>query len=167
MPRKLECGRASPVFLVGADGNLVASANAIFVEDTWEIVQLGDATLNDNDKTITLPAGYQYHILSIQVDYTAVAGVDRQIQINFMNAAGAVFFQVRPNVVVPASTQYIYDIGPAMSDDTAVRDGNNVSVAMLTTMLMNAGERIRIFDNNAVSVNDDMIIMIRLGRKPV
>jgi hypothetical protein len=150
-------------------GNPVSAGNPVPVTtvaaDDWEILQNRNATADSNDKTFTLPLGYQYHILSIHVIYVAGAGADRQVQVDFRDSSNNVFFEIRPQVVVPASTTYIFSIGPSMADDFGIRDAEYVSVAMPPTMIMNAAENIRVYDNNAVLATDDMTVVIRYGRK--
>jgi len=149
------------------NGAPISNANPVPVTDAvdWAILQSRDVALNDNDKTFTLPLGYQYHILSIHVIFVAGAGADRQLQVEFRDNANNTFLEIRPQVVIPAASTYIYSVGPAMADDFGVRDANYVSVAMPTTMLMNAAENIRVYDNNNVLATDDMTVVIRYGRK--
>lgn len=151
------------------NGNPISNANPVPVTDAvdWEIIQVRDATANDNDKTFTLPLGYQYHILSIYVIFVAGAGADRQLQVDFRDSSNNIFFELRPQVVIPATTTYIYAIGPSMADDFGIRDAEYVSVAMPPTMIMNAAENIRVRDNNNVLATDDMTVVIRYGRKPL
>jgi hypothetical protein len=158
--RKILGGPLTPVTgFVDADlrvgGNDVGPGNPVPVTsvaaDDWEILTSRNTDLNDNDKTFSLPLGFQYHILSIHVEFIAGAGADRQLQVDFRDSSNNVFFEIRPQVVIPASTTYIYSIGPSMADDFGIRDAEYVSVAMPPTMIMNAAENIRVYDNKGES----------------
>jgi len=166
-PRTPIVGNVDAELQVG--GEDVSAINPVPVTavagDDWEIITIRNAGLNDNDKTISLPLGYQYHILSIHVIFVAGAGVDRQLQVDFRDATNATFFEIRPQVTIPATTTYIYSIGPSMADDFGIRDAEYVSVAMPPTMIMNAAENIRVYDNNNVLATDDMTVVVRYGRK--
>ena len=135
----------------------------------WDITLISDETADDSDKTITVPARYEYQILTIWIELTTTATVGaRQIEVQFRDAADDAFFGIIPGVTQAASLTYHYAIGPSLADHLGVRDAHYVMTPMPPTMFLEAGEDIRIFDNNAVAAAaDDMIVHVKVARRPV
>lgn len=125
-----------------------------------------EETLNDSDKTITVPAGQIYWIEWIWVELTTDATVGaRQLEVQFRDNAADVIGVIVPGVTQAASLTYNYMIGPALADHLGVRDGQYIMTPMPPTVFLTAEEDVRIFDNNVVSAaGDDMIIQMKVGR---
>jgi len=135
----------------------------------WDIVLISDEAVDDSDKTITVIARYEYQILSIWIELATDATVGaRQIEVQFRDAADDAWFGIIPGVTQAASLTYHYAIGPSLADHLGVRDAHYVMTPMPPTVFMEAGEDIRIWDNNAVAAaGDDMVVHVRVARRPV
>lgn len=145
----------------------VSPTNPIPVSDTWEIRTIPDEQGNDSDKVLTVPTGYEYQILWIWVELSsdAIAG-NRQLQIDFRDAANDVIGQIRVGVVQAANLTRYYMFGPALADHGAFRDGDYLMTPLPPTVFLPAGYDIRIWDNNAVSVaGDDMVVQMQIARR--
>jgi hypothetical protein len=178
----VDVGAANPVpvtqpnpDLLNANANMqvgdtdVGAANPVPVTDTWEVVTLSDEGANDSDKEIAVPAGYEYQVLWIWVEYTSDANAgNRQLEVDFRDAADDVIGQIRPGVTQAASLTRYYMFAPALADLGAFRDTDYLMTPLPPTMFLPAGYDIRIWDNNAVSAaGDDMIIQMQVARRAV
>jgi len=146
----------------------VSASNPVPVTDTWTLTLIAEETANDNDKTLTVPASTEYQIMWIYVEYASDATVgDRQLEIDFRDAADDVIGQVRPNVTQAASLTYYYMVGPSMANLTAAYDTDYLMTPMPPTIFLSAGYDIRIFDNNNVAATDDMVIQMMVASRAV
>jgi hypothetical protein len=135
--------------------------------DPWTVTLIADETADDSDKTITVPASTEYQVLTIYIEYTSTATAnDRQIQINFLDGAGDVIGQIRPNVVQAASLTRYYMIGPSLANGVAFYDTDHIQTPMPPTIFLPATYAIRIYDNNAVdAAADDMILQVMVASR--
>jgi hypothetical protein len=135
----------------------------------WDVVTVSDETADDSDKTITVPARYEYQVLWIWIELTTTATVgDRQLQIDLRDAADDVIGQVRVGAVQAASLTRYYMLAPALADHGAFRDTDYLMTPLPPTVFLPAGYDIRIFDNNAVAAAaDDMVVQMQVARRPV
>jgi hypothetical protein len=142
------------------------SATPLPVTDTWELELQSDDTPNDNDKAFNVPAGYEWQVLWIWVEYTSDANAgDRQIEIQLRDGTNDVIADFRPGAVQAASLTRYYVFAPALADLTAFRDTNWLMTPLPPTVFLPAGYDVRIFDNNGVSGADDMVIHIQVARR--
>ena len=139
----------------------VAGGVALPVADTWTPTVVADVADNDSDKTLTVPASTTWQPLSLFVTLTTSADVgDRQLAVLFTTAADAVLAEVRPNVVQAASVARKYGISLGNPDDSAFYDTDLLRTP-LPLMMLPAGYKIRVYDNNAVAAAaDDMHIQL-------
>jgi len=143
-----------------------SDANPIPVKDTWEIILVSDEPGNDNDKTLTVPAGYEYQILWIWIELTTDANAgNRQLQIDLRDTADDVIGQIRPGAVQAASLTRYYMFAPALADLTAFRDTDYLMTPLPPTVFLPAGFDLRVFDNNNISAVDDMVIQMQVARR--
>ena len=153
------------------DADLQSSlADPVFVSDVWQVSLLSDETLNDSDKTFVVPADTEYQILWIWVEFSATATVgDRQIVIEVQDTGADVIAQwARAGVVQAANLVRFYLFAPAVADLTGFRDLDFLSTPIPPTSFLQAGDILRIYDNNAVdAAADDMIIQMQIGSRAV
>lgn len=152
------------------DQSSVSSSNPVFIDDIWALLLTSDETLNDSDKTITIPATYLYQIMWVYVELTTTATVgDRQLEMQFRDDADDVIAMFKPEVVQAASLTYYYQFGPSMPDLFSVRDAATnpfVATPFIPGAFLPAGYDIRIYDNAAIdAAADDMIVQIMAARK--
>lgn len=136
-------------------------ADTMPVADTWTPTVVADVTDNDSDKTLTVPASTTWQPLSLFVTLTTSADVgDRQLAVLFTTAADVVLAEVRPNVVQAASLTRKYSIALGNPDDSAFYDTDLLRTP-LPLMMLPAGYKIRVYDNNAVAAAaDDMHVQL-------
>lgn len=139
------------------------------VRDTWEPRVVSDTTTNDSDKTITVTAAEQWHILSVYVKLATSADVgNRQLVLQLQNSAGTVVDEMRAGAVQAASATYYYAFHPGGANMTTVIDSDFLTTHIPPTWILAPGDKIRLFDNNAVAAAaDDMEIRLRVNARSV
>jgi hypothetical protein len=181
MTWKLVQGSVDPVYIVDATTEEPVSAAVPFpvapyntssplhVEDTWDIDLLSDVALNDSDKSITVPSGYFYHVLWVYVKLvsSAIAG-NRQMAVGIYNALGNLAFSVRAGTTQAASLTRYYAFAPALADLTAFRDTTYLMTPLPPTLILKAGQQVRIWDSAAIdAAADDMDVWVQIARRTV
>jgi hypothetical protein len=157
--------RAQRVWVSGQDTSTVIS-----VSSDWRISLLSDVALNDSDKSFTVPAATEYQILWIWVEYTSDANAgDRQLQIQVQNSGADVIADwARAGDVQAASLTRNYLFGAAVSDLGTFRDTDFMTTPIPAGGFLQAGDILRVFDNNAVAAaTDDMIVHIKIASRSV
>jgi len=157
--------RAQRVYPSGGDENLPTP-----VRDTWRISALEDLTADDSDKTFTVPASIEYQILWIWVELTSDATVgDRQLEIEVQNSGADVIAEwARAGIVQAASLTRNYLFAPAISDLGTFRDTDYLTTPIPSGGFLQAGDILRVFDNNVVAVAaDDMIVHIKIASRSI
>lgn len=152
--------------LVG--GNAVSATNPLPVGDNWRASLVSSETSNDSDVTMTVPASTEYQLLTIWVELVTTATVgDRQIEIQFTDASDDVIAQVQAGIVQAASLTRNYLFALNVADLTAFRDTSFLTTP-LPCMVLPAGYKIRVYDNNAVdAAADDMVIQMVVNSRTV
>lgn len=129
--------------------------------DSFSPTLVADVTDNDSDKTITVPAATEYQLLSLLVDLvtTATAG-DRQLTVLVTTGADVVIAEIPAGVVQAASLTRRYTWAVGNPDLLAFRDTATL-LTPLPVLVLPAGYKIRVFDNNAVdAAADDMHVQL-------
>jgi hypothetical protein len=131
-------------------------------------VLVADEAADDSDKSLTVPAGYQYHILSVWVELTTTATVgDRQLVVEAQDSAADVIGQARAGIVQAAGLTRYYQFSPTCADSLAFRDTNYLSVP-LPMWVLPPGYILRVYDSKAIAAAaDDMIVQMLVLREPV
>lgn len=149
-------------------GNIVGGTAApLRIVDGWEIELLAQEGLNDSDKHITVPAATLYQILWVWVELTssAVAG-NRQMAVQWQDSSADVIGEVRAGAVQAASLTRYYLFAPAMADLTTFRDTDFLMTPLPPTLILSAGQVLRVFDQNIIAVNaDDMVVQIQVAKR--
>lgn len=132
-----------------------------------------EETLNDSDKTISVPSDEEWKILSIRVEYTATATVGtRQFKLEIRDGDNDVIYEVT-NFPITASQivlcQYLASVG--YWDETDITYyGTNIRrlESLPDPTILKAGWDIRIRDMSAIdAAADDMIIQIIVKKRKV
>jgi hypothetical protein len=138
--------------------------------DAWRVSLQSDETLNDSDKTFTVPADTEWQILWIWAEFTTTATVgNRQLVIEIQDTANDVIGQpARAGVTQAASLTYYYQFGPGLADLVAFRDTDWLSAPIPPTTILKAGDIVRVYDNNAVdAAADDLILQMQIAARSV
>ena len=153
--------------VINVGGSPVDSTNPLPVyvpiDNDWVVEYVSDETADDSDKSFTVPASTEWQILSIWVEFTSTADAGaRQLVIETQDGAADVTGQpMRAGVTQDPSLTYYYQFGPALADLTALRDTDWLMSPIPPTLPLPAGHVLRIYDNNAVQVAaDDMVVHI-------
>jgi len=142
-------------------GYPVSETNPVFVEDVWETVTISSFTGTATDRVYTIPAAYrEYYINHIFVTFTTTGGgAVRQLEVQFRDGDNNVILPIVPGVTQASGNTYRYAIGPALADHLGVRDGDYVMTPMPPNVLLPAGYDVRVFDNNAIGIAADSIVV--------
>lgn len=131
----------------------------------WRITLTKDETANNSDKTITIPAGIEWEIMWIWVEYTATATVGaRQLEIQFQDNVSSVIAQWQTGTAQEGGLTYKYLFGVGVPDLPYIRDANYIMTPLMGATFLTEGQKIRIWDNNAIDPTaDDMLVQIEHG----
>lgn len=153
--------------ILSVGGTDVGAANPLPVyvpiANDWQVTYFSDETLNDSDKSFTVPASAEWQILTIWVEFTSTGTAgNRQLVIETQDASADVTGQpIRAGVTQAASLTYYYQFGPALADLTALRDTDWLMSPIPPTLILPTGHVLRVYDNNAVdAAADDMQVHI-------
>jgi len=127
-----------------------------------------DASLNDSDKTFTVPSGEIWEILSIRVEYisTATAG-NRKIIFQVKDDSSNTLFYTFSGISHTASNSRFYHFFPNAPFQTAFIDTNKL-MSPIPRLLLPPGYLITIKDKDAVdAAADDMIISMLINKTKI
>jgi hypothetical protein len=147
----------------------ISTAAPIAWAESWRVALVADVAPNDSDKTFTVPANTEWQVLWIYIILATSADVGaRQLEIEIQNAAAAVIGRFQVGVTQAANLTYNYLVAQAMPDLTALRDVVYLLTPLPAGLFLSAGQKVRIYDNNAVAVAaDDMSIQLQYAFRPV
>jgi hypothetical protein len=147
----------------------VDTTTPLDVLDNWRVADINDTTADDNDKSFTVPADTERHILWIWVEYTSTGTAgDRQLVVEVQAAGPDVIAQwARAGIVQTASLTRYYQFGPGLPDDIAFRDTDYLRTPIPTSGVLKAGDILRIYENNDVDDDDDMIVHIQYADRGI
>lgn len=139
------------------------------VIDAWHPSLQVDEAANDSDKTLTVPASTEWEVLTIWLEFaTTGTATVRQMVVEFQDDSGDVIFQMRAGATQDVSLTYYYAFGQAFGAEiTSVRDSDFLYMP-LPKIILPAGYKIRIYDNNAVdAAADDLNIQMLVNARSV
>ncbi len=151
----------------------VAGGNPVPVtvgaDDTWTVAHTQDETADDSDKEFAVTAAQLWQILFVWVEFTTTADAgDRQIVLQFQDGAADVIGEIRAGIVQADTITRNYMFAPALADLEAFRDTDFLMTPLPPTLLLPATYVLRVYDNNAVQVAaDDMIVQIQYAWKTI
>lgn len=152
-------------------GRIMGGPTIVFpAPGAGEIKWLRDATLNDSDKTWTVPAGHVWELLDIEVAITCTATVgNRSLRFYITDGSDNIVYASRATGNIAASQLGALKLypGAAYSTTTAAyvaltgAAANIVTVDPLPNVLVPAGYKIRIFDAGSIdAAADDMVVVM-------
>jgi len=140
----------------------VSVTNPFPITDSWNVATYEDEDLNDSDKQMVCPAGYEMQILWVYIVYVSDANAgNRQIQISYHDADTTILGEVRAGLTQAASLTYRYMFAPSLADLLAVRDTTFVMTPMPPTIILTAGQILRMYNNSVISAGDDMSVYVQ------
>ncbi len=145
----------------------VSATNPVPVSDRWAPGQQVDTTLNDSDKSFTVPAGKVWRVLSVWVEFTSTATVgNRQVAVEFQDGAANVIGRVVAGATQAAGQTRYYLFAADMPDLTAFRDTDYLSTPLPASLELPAGYVVRVYDKNTVdAAADDMIVRMMVSER--
>lgn len=160
---------ASYVIILDPSTDVAAgSPSNPFNADPW-FVKADYQTVTNNQLSWVVPTNYEWHIAWLHVRYTSDANAgNRQLVLEVQHAGAPMEAELaRARVTQAASLTYEYLFAPGVGRDTAVYDTDYLTADIPVTSVLLAGDRLRIFDNNAVSVLDTIEAWLQYGEKRV
>jgi len=126
------------------------------------------STAGDNDVSIQLPWGEEWHVLFVWVIVTTsgTAG-DRQIVLEFRTRSNEVRGQIRVGATQAASLTRYYMFAPALADMGAFRDTDYLTTPLPVGTILPERSILRVYDNNGVSANDAITVRVLAAKRPV
>jgi len=124
-----------------------------------------DTTLNDSDKSFTVPAGEMWHLNSIFVTLVTTSAVgNRQIVIEVQNASGVVIGRISAGAVQAASLTRHYLGMQGTYRETAFIN-NDIQLPIPQDSFLPAGFMLRVYDSAAIAPTaDDMTVSVSLKK---
>lgn len=163
MPCNLQGGPAAPIYLVDFEGQVLGT--------DWLVANFQDVSVDDIDKSWTVPDGQEWQILWIQVrlETTATAG-DRQMEV-MIEHPGTVMSPIgtwaSSGVVQAASNTYHYIFAPGLADLTSERDSDKITTPIPVTDILRAGDLLRVRENTGTDGSDDMNVWVQYAWREV
>jgi hypothetical protein len=136
------------------------SVTPIGVTENWRVALYPEETITGSNKIVTVPAGQEWQILWIWVEFSSTGTVGtRQIGIMVMDNASDVIGRYQAGVTQIVNLTNYYLFAPALGDMIALRDTNFLTTPLPTTMLLSAGQQLRIWDNKAINAGGDQMVL--------
>ena len=123
-----------------------------------------EETLNDSDKTITVPANKIWEILWIHIELTSTASVgNRSLKVVFRDDSNDTICEFLPGVLQAESLQRFYLFSPQFSRETSFFSTFHLHHP-IPKIFLPSSYSIRIYDTNGVDPTaDDMIIQMMVN----
>lgn len=138
----------------------------VLAEDMWTLDYERDALANDYDKTFTVPANEEWHVLYVYVDYTPTADAGaRQIRVVWYDAAGNIVGEVRAGATFDAEEHRYLTFAAGLADLMAFRDTDNLMTPLPVGLLLQTDWDIRIYASGAPNAGDDMTVVVVFARR--
>lgn len=140
------------------------------ISEIWRVFLSPDEGANDSDKSFTIPTNTEWELLWIWVELVTSADVgNRQLEVRVQDAAGDLIgILAVAGTTQAASLTRNYLFAPGAADMTAFRDTDFISNPIPRRTMLEAGQVLRIWDNNAVAAGvDDMVIQLQFNARAV
>ena len=151
------------------NGAVISVTNPLPVGDTWAIAVLVDREDNDIDKAWVVPVGYEYQILGVYVEYNAEGAVagNRQIVVEWQNDSGYVFGEARAGAILTQGQARKFSFASSQADLVTFRDTDFLTTPIPPAVFLPAGYALRVYENNAVDLTDNMHVYVHIARRVV
>ena len=136
-------------------GIMADTANRLHITETWNSTLQIEETTAVQDKTFSVPAGEDWHVMWIWVEYLSDANAGtRQIRVDVRDSADDVIMSFVPGATQIESLQRYYLFAPGNADLTAFRDTDYLSTPIPPTLILPELFDIRIYDQAVVTGGD-------------
>jgi hypothetical protein len=123
------------------------------------LVLQADVAADDSDKTLTVPAGKQWHVRSIGARLVSTGTVgNRQLDVLITDGSDNLLIKLAAGAVQAASLTRDYTFAPGLPNDTAFANGA-MARALPLNLVLPAGYKVRVYDSAAVdAAADDLTV---------
>jgi len=148
--------------------NLTGDVNSALVTPVLNPTTQEDVVINDSDKTITVPANRQWHILALNAYLTTTATVgNRQLDFRINSSGAATQWRSRAGQEQAASSAVLYMGLTGMPRETA-RINGTLFMGWPADVWLAPADAIRVLDINAVDASgDDLEIKMLVDERVV
>jgi hypothetical protein len=130
------------------------------ISESWRVALYPEETITGSNKLITVPAGQEWQILSIWVEYTSTGTVgNRQLSIQVLDNAADIIGVWQPSIVQATNLIYNYYFGIAMPDLLSLRDSIYMITPLPAGLILSAGQQLRVWDNKAINAGGDRVVL--------
>lgn len=145
---------------------LVDLLGRLRIFDEWEPHLEADVAANDSDKTIAVPASYEWLLQSIYVEFTSTATAgNRQLTVEIQDGSANVIAIFKAGIVQAASITRYYQFSVGVVDLTSFRDTAYLTTP-ITELLLDEDYDIRVYDSATVdAAADDMEIQLLVKQR--
>lgn len=135
----------------------------------WRVDSTKDETANDSDKLFTVPASTEWELLWVWVKYTSSSVVGtRQLEFQLQDSGSTVIAQIQTGITQGENNICNYLLSSGIPDTIAFRDVSYLMTPLMGNTFLSAGQKIRIWDNNAVdATGDDMNVYMNYGYRDI
>lgn len=146
---------------------LHGSYEPIPISESWRTALKADETVDNSDKTFTVPASTEWEISSIWIELATTNTVgNRQITVEMQDSAGDVIGQFKAGATQAASLAYTYMFAPGI--ELMVIPVNLYLSFPLPVMFLPAGFKVRVYDSAAIDpAADDLNIQMMIAARSV
>jgi hypothetical protein len=162
-PRSLDDGDVGAI-AIDADGRTLVNAG-------WTPSLQAEETVDDSDKTFTVPASTEWEIMTIWVELISTATVgNRVISVEIQDGSSDVVLRIDAGAVQAASLTRYYIFASWNADLTAFRgaSSNLLMIPFPPGLVLPATYKVRIYDSAAVdAAADDMVLQMIVKARTV
>jgi hypothetical protein len=121
----------------------------------FRMSQQSDATLNDSDKTFTVPSGKAWRLVAITARLISTATVgNRQLDVLITDGSDNLLIKYQAGAVQAASLTRDYHFAPNHPQDTGFTNGVMLR-ALGSDLVLPAGYKVRVYDSAAIHAAAD------------
>jgi hypothetical protein len=136
------------------------SVTPIGISENWRVALYPEETITGSNKLITVPAGQEWQILSMWVEYTSTGTAgNRQLSIQVLDNASDIIGVWQPSIVQATNLTYNYYFGIAMPDLLGLRDSVYMITPLPAGLILSAGQQIRVWDNKSINSGGDRVVL--------
>lgn len=149
-------------------GTATPLLGVVGVNHIYGVSQQTDDSANDVDKTFTVPANRQWHILYcyIQLATTATVG-NRQLRLLCLPTNNGDGILLNFGATQAASLTRHYNMMPNATRETGFTNSSDILVPLPPNLVLGTGGKFRILQTPVIDANDDMTIRMIVDEKVV
>lgn len=140
------------------------------ISESWRVDNVYDTDANDSNKVFTVPANTEWQVLFVGVTLATSADAGaRQLEVRLERPVATIrAILARPGTTQAASLTRYYVFAGGLADLLAFRDTDWISTPIANGLLLQAGDVLRIWDNNAIAAGaDDMTVHLQIAVRTI